>query len=112
MERTLKFYKENDKWYLDLPEWEDEKEYLEMVMGADIFLDIISKFTNNVTLCVSLKEKQNYYKINLIKVCEDEGAYYFINNFENIILDMEIWLCNVTKFIFGYFPEYFYIFKM
>jgi len=34
--RKLKFYKEADeRWYVELPEWEGSKADLEMVAGAD-----------------------------------------------------------------------------
>ena len=43
MTRKFKFYKEEDnRWFVDLPEWEGDKEDLEMVMGADILLEILS----------------------------------------------------------------------
>ena len=42
--RTFRFNKEEDnRWFVDLPEWEGEKDELEMVLGADMLLDIISK---------------------------------------------------------------------
>ncbi len=37
--RIFRFYKEEDnRWYIDLPEWEGSKEDLEMVLGADVLL--------------------------------------------------------------------------
>jgi hypothetical protein len=49
MTRRFKFYKEEDgKWFVDLPEWEGDKDDLEMVMGADILLEILS---NNSDYC-------------------------------------------------------------
>ena len=42
--RNYKFYKEETgRWYVDLPEWEGEKAELEMVLGADTFLEILSQ---------------------------------------------------------------------
>ena len=44
MIRTFKFYKEEDnRWFLDLPEWEEEKDELGMVLGAYILLEILSR---------------------------------------------------------------------
>ena len=43
MIRRFKFYKEDDnRWFVELPEWDGEKDDLEMVMGADILLDVLS----------------------------------------------------------------------
>ena len=40
--REFKFYKDPEhRWYVDLPEWEGEKDNLEMVLGADSFLEIL-----------------------------------------------------------------------
>ena len=46
MVRKFKFYKEDNKWFVDLPEWEGEKDDLEMVMGADLLLDILSNYSD------------------------------------------------------------------
>ena len=44
MIRKVKFYKEkSSRWYIDLPEWEGEKEDLEMVLGADDLLNILAE---------------------------------------------------------------------
>ena len=40
MKRKLRFYKENEKWYADVPGV--SKEDNEMVFGSDIFLEKIS----------------------------------------------------------------------
>ena len=40
MESKLSFYKEQERWYADIPEV--SKEDNEMVLGADIFLDKVS----------------------------------------------------------------------
>ena len=39
----LKFYKEEGKWYIDIP-WDGDKSELEMVMGADVLLDELDCF--------------------------------------------------------------------
>jgi hypothetical protein len=42
--RTIRFYKEPDStWFADIPEWEGEKWELEMVMGADMMLEILAQ---------------------------------------------------------------------
>ncbi|SDA93252.1 hypothetical protein SAMN03080617_03691 [Algoriphagus alkaliphilus] len=54
---THRFYKENDKWYIDLPEFLEKglgtQANLQMVGGSDEYLDAASQFTNEVTLTFS-----------------------------------------------------------
>ena len=47
----LNFYKEEtNRWYVDLPCWSGLKEDLEMVEGADLMLDILSNYTNSISV--------------------------------------------------------------
>ena len=51
----LTFIKDaDDRWYIDLPNWKGSKADLEMVCGADTFLDEISNRGHVVKLKVSL----------------------------------------------------------
>ena len=40
--RTFRFYKDEIGWFVDLPEWTGEKWELQMVAGADLFLEMIN----------------------------------------------------------------------
>jgi len=54
MRRTFKFYKtEVGRWYVDLPEWEGSVDELEMVAGADLFLELLSQGEETVFLTLS-----------------------------------------------------------
>ena len=56
MEQNLKFNKEADRWYIDLPDWTGTKGELEMVAGADTLLDELDLDKDNVVnLTVSTK---------------------------------------------------------
>jgi hypothetical protein len=101
------FNKEEDgKWYVDLPSWEGDKEELEMVMGADTMLDIISQGDNTVRLYFSEEyfEPSNYTLT--FKYEENDGGWY---NLASDLFSFEVWLCHVTKFVFGYLPKTIYI---
>lgn len=107
MIKTLKFYKEEEnKWYVDLPEWIEQggtKNDLEMVCGADVFLDLLSKLTHEVHVTFS-NEPFEGYVYELHKTAEDElGGSYIV--FSPLIYPLEVWLCNVTKYIFKEFPQ-------
>lgn len=101
----LKFYKEeSNKWYVDLPTWEGSKAELEMVSGADVLLDLLSKNGNNVKVEISTSEPLDY---ELYKYDEDEsGSYYFVwDIMKGEKLEFTVWLCNVSIFVFGFHPE-------
>ena len=44
--RLFRFYRDDIGWFVDLPEWEGERWELQMVMGADSFLDVLSQGEN------------------------------------------------------------------
>jgi hypothetical protein len=102
----MTFNRESGRWYIDLPSWEGDKEELEMVAGADVLLDHLSNNEDTVSLLVSeepvddtiiLKKK---YNIN-------GGADYKPMNTDVVY---GVWLCAVTKFVFGgYMPNMLYV---
>lgn len=120
---------ENNNWYIDLPEWPGDREDLQMVAGADTMLDILAQGEDevNVEIITDLSETYNYHypaKVRLKRemICADEywqldsqgcpssGAFYS-SRFHPPLSDMNIWLCNVTKFVFnGQFPEKIWIY--
>lgn len=115
MMRNLKFYKEETgRWYVDLPEWEGEKDELEMVMGADSFLEILSQGENEVYVTLSDTEFPNAERLRLLELGRIEGielgsgAWYSLTSYKDIPYDIEMWLCDVTKFVFGGFPKVIY----
>lgn len=56
----LKFYKEEGKWYIDIP-WDGDKSELEMVMGADVLLDELDCFKWQFKLLTALQLLQSIY---------------------------------------------------
>lgn len=109
--RELKFYKESsNKWYVDLPEWEGPKSDLEMIYGADTMLDYLSENKNEVILNVSETEFDNSDILHFKEETPDigEGSYYILHSYKGIDMDSNVWLCDVAKFFFGYFPKQIY----
>jgi hypothetical protein len=104
--KNLKFKKEKQKWYIDLPEWTGDKADLEMVCGADKVLDYLSNKGESVETLVSeepidnsiiLTKKWNIYG----------GADYDVTNCPDVD---HAWLCKVTKFVYdGNLPEKLFI---
>ena len=108
MIRKVKFYKEKSgRWYIDLPEWEGEKEDLEMVMGADELLNIVAEGEDFVYLEIGDEKFPVAGQMVFIEVgsSEMEGCWYLIPTIGQIDFNLRIWLCDVTRFVFGKFPE-------
>lgn len=122
MKRKLTFLKEKDnRWYLQLPEWEGDKKDLEMVAGADDMCNILSQGENEVTVWIGDRPLTESEELILEGKCSDvaweldgqdsptSGAFYRVTKLKGVEYNFTIWLCDVTKFIFGKFPERLYI---
>lgn len=116
MVKTFEFYKENKRWYIDLPEWElqfGEKDSLEMVEGADLMLDFIAGI-NRESVKLKISDTlilKNY--LDLILICDPEidlktGADYIMMNYNGKDHIQKMWLCDVVQFVFGGFPNVIY----
>lgn len=109
---NLKFYKENDgRWYIDLPEWTGSKADLEMVCGADTLLDKLSHQGKEVVCKVSEIPVENFELLEFIREAQEwqNGAFYRIRSICGENFNLQVWLCNVTRFVFGYFPRKIYL---
>lgn len=106
--REFRFYKESThQWYVDLPEWEGPKEALEMVFGADSMLEYMAEGSGEVRVIVSTQEVDNAYHLRFIGETPEmgEGAQYHLDEYLGLTIDLSVWLCDVTKFVFGEFPK-------
>lgn len=118
MIKTVRFYKEDNKWYADIPNHTMEEN--EMVMGSDMMLDALSGGTNQIIIKLTDEEYENPYLHFHMKSHDDEGAYYDINGliyeeYAPMLAELypgfehEIWICNVTHDVFGEHPEDIYV---
>lgn len=108
--KELNFVKLSNRWFVDIL-WDGDISDLQMVSGADTLLDVISDGKQIVKTLVGIEdfEPNGKQKFHLKKIEEDgfdTGCYYRVNQYE---YKGELWLCNVTKHIFGEFPENMYI---
>ena len=110
-----RFYKENEIWYIDLPEFLEQglgsKANLMMVDGSDDLLDILSKNETEVNLEFShlpfdaathtLRAQQIGSNQSLLSkighAFVSYGMYYNVRELN----DTRIWLCPVTEYVFG-----------
>ena len=97
--------REDGRWFVILPEWDGLQEDLEMVDGADTFLDFLTTDGLYVTLDVSLDELPGYSFLELVGHDALGGTYQVCNV---VGFDHEVWLCNVVHFLFGEHPENIY----
>ena len=93
-----RFYKtEENRWYIDIPDWKGSIADLEMVAGADTMLDELSVHGDEITLELSTEDKGIDYSILEFQKMTPGGADYTWGN-------KKVWLCDVTVFVFGGFP--------
>jgi len=126
--KLLCFIKENNEWYIDLPEVLEQslatKEDLMMVEGADTFLDFISDKKNQVSILLSitdfpdaqyiLKKDLSTEKKVLLSIDSDEvgeyGSFYDVKKVNDDTYEHRIWLCPVTLYVLdGIYPDVIYI---
>lgn len=112
MKVVLRFYTELSRWYVDLPEWKGLKEELEMVEGADLLLEFICGGAKETLLTMSDEPFEGADILTLKSLGDPNyagGAYYTLEHYDGHPLDLMIWLCPVTLFVFedGY-PETIY----
>lgn len=107
----LRFYNRDGSWYADLPEYIEsggtEADCL-MVAGADTWLDFLSGYGDQVTLRLSTEKplKNSIKRISLDD--NNSGATYEVVEYEGQLRHHILWICPVTLFVFGVFPEVIY----
>lgn len=112
--RDFTFYQDPDsRWYVELPEWPGSKADLEMVAGADTMLEYMAEGTGKVKASISEIEIPGFDKLTLqFETPEIGGGYYHLKTHQGIDINLDLWLCDVTKFVFGgYLPKTIYISK-
>lgn len=136
-EYDLSFVKDDDTWYIDLPNWPLRRENLAMVCGADIMLDLLAdsqendKGPNRVRVQVKpakepadKDELQQMLRDNWVELTQTQstltgGATYTLKGkiekdfvrkdyWTGELKPRTLWLCPVTLFVFGHYPKYFY----
>lgn len=111
MVKHLNFVKLAGHWFAHLPDYEGDPSDLAMVEGADVLCDMLDRHENGLIRSIisdeSLEEESmfdNLYTLDFVNSTEDIGANYRCREFK-----LDLWLCNVTKYVFGEFPETIYV---
>ena len=112
IKRTFQFNKnEKGKWYLDLPEWNGDPDDLEMVEGADQWLNLIGEGKTKVEVTMSDENFENAEILTLLHVREPNlggGGNYYLETFKGEKIALKLWLCEVTRFVFSTIPQRIY----
>ena len=101
----------SNRWYANIDDYPGDFEDLEMIMGADELLDRLSCGGDFVKVSIIADEIPSFPpNMKLTKYKEDEtGAYYTQDFYDHL---PSVFICNVTKFVFGYFPDIIYLTKI
>lgn len=104
-----RFVREGADWYIDLPEFLAQggsKGDLQMVAGADTMLDLMAGKTGDVTLQMDAQSFDGADELVLTERCDPilGGGYYRLQSFEGKEVVQDMWLCDVTRFVFGELP--------
>jgi hypothetical protein len=106
MIKQFEFYKEHGRWYIDLPEWEGSKEDLEMVLGADMLLDNIARGNDWCKITLSDEPFEGSHILShRLPPLEATPGWYDNDAWHG---PSTIWLCEVTRFVFGNYPDKIY----
>jgi len=97
--KKLNFIKESNLWYIDIPEWTGSKAELRMVSGADTLLDVLDTNNNNKVYVEVDTEIFNNFDIKLSKIINVFGGASYMAKSKNF--NKPLWLCAVTKYVFG-----------
>ncbi len=84
-----------------------------MVEGADTMLDYVGEGANEVTLTLA---EEPFDGANVLKLTQDlsqeiGGGIYFLEEYEGESINQQMWLCEVTEWVFGKLPATIYFKK-
>ena len=108
---TLSFTKEADRcWYIDLPNWPFAHHNLMMVAGADTLCEELAYDGKHTSIDVIVYKKEEdlpgYICLEKFDSGLTTGADYDVTGAETV---KELWICPVTLFVFGKYPNYIYL---
>ena len=108
---NYRFYKTlENRWYADIPEWTGSIDELEMVCGADIMLEIMAQGETEIYLSLGDKRIEGGSALMKFRETPDVGgAEYIFTSWKGIEYNMNIWLCDVTRWVFGTLPNTIYV---
>lgn len=112
VKRVFVFYRhKKDKWYLELPEWEGDPEDLQMIEGADQWLDLLGENRDRIEVAIANAKFEGADFLTLMRISEPNlggGGNYFLESYQGNKVELKVWLCEVAEFVFGEYPQRIY----
>lgn len=110
MTKKLTFEKDEfNAWRIKLPFWPFGKDRLLMVTDAHTLLTDLSNGSNEVRMTVVTEEPEAYdFKITAINAGSTTGGRTYKGAYNGKTYN-NIWLCPVTLFVMGHYPDTFYV---
>ncbi len=109
VKETFTFEKvKNKDWFIILPEWKGDPDDLQMVEGADKWLDILSNKDSKIILALSDENFEGAEALALIRLREENlggGGIYYLESYKGEKIGLKLWLCEVTRFVFKDIPQ-------
>ncbi|RYG13450.1 MAG: hypothetical protein EOO07_17690 [Chitinophagaceae bacterium] len=109
--QDFRFYKKGEEWWMDLPGWEGDPEDLQMIEGADKWLELLSDKKAEVSILLTNENFKDAEMLSLMRIREANfggGGIYFLENYQGKKTHLKLWLCHVTEFVFGEIPQRIY----
>ena len=101
----------NSEWWLKLPEWKGNPEDLQMIEGADQWLDLMSDGKPTINVGIADEKFKGAEILTLMRIREDNlggGGIYYLETYKEQKLELKLWLCDVTCFVFHCLPQKIY----
>ena len=111
---SLSFTKEaSGLWYIDLPAWPFSHHNLMMVCGADDLCEELTYDGSHTAVDVIISKKKldlpDYICLEKKQSAMLSGADYYVDGAKTVD---ELWICPVTLFVFGKYPNFIYLKKV
>ncbi|HVG41094.1 MAG TPA: DUF6717 family protein [Chitinophagaceae bacterium] len=112
--KIFSFIKEDGSWFIDLPMYlldGGKKSDLEMLEGAAELLQMMARGKNKVSMIIDNEPFDGADILDLIELCDAPkgGGYYKMHTCRGRKVNKEIWLRDVTLFVFGDMPQKIYV---
>ena len=113
---SYSFIKKDGNWQLHFSSYtnrEGKNRDIELNDGAESMLNLLSEGNNQVNLVFDKKPFQDADEIELLQTCEPflNGGYYLLRRYQGKEINYEMWLSDLTKYVFEETPQKIYFKK-
>jgi hypothetical protein len=111
---SYSFIKKGGNWQLHFSTYKEGNNLdVDLVEGAGTMLNFLSDGKDEVNLVFDKKPFKDADEMELLQTCEPflNGGYYLLRNYEGRQINYQMWIADVTKYVFGEIPEKIYFKK-